>query len=830
MSKKNTNIFTFKNILKWLLSIIAVLVGIFLFIFVYYAFSAPTVSQENLQSGGSSSIVDSTGKQIASLGDKKRNYVTIDKVPQQMEDAVVSIEDKNFYNEPLGIDPVRIAKSAFNNVTKGTLQGGSTLTQQLVKLTVFSTETKDQTFKRKMQEAWLAMRVSQKFSKQQILEFYMNKVYLNNGIYGVETGAKYYYGKNLKQLSLAQMALLASLPNAPSNYDPYTHPEAAKNRRDLVIRAMYNNNKITKSQAEEAINTPISSGLQPYKKVSNSNNTKRIIADPYIKEAITEVRKKGFDPYRDNLKITVNMDYAAQKRLYNIVNTSNYVSFPDSKLQVGASVVNPNNGKVVAMIGGRNLGDVQFGLNRAVQTGRSNGSTMKPLLDYAPAIENLNWSTYHQLEDTEYTYAGTDIQLKDWDEQYEGQMSMRKALVNSRNIPAVRTLSAVGLSNAKQFVKKLGINIKENGLSVGIGGNISSLQGASAYSAFSNGGTYYKPYYVSKIETADGITHTYNKSGTTAMKDSTAYMITDMLKGVPSTYATYANISGLHQAGKTGTTNYSSESIAANSALSGTAKDSWYNGYTKNYSISVWTGYDSPNEKGISSTYQSVAGKIYKAEMSYLAENTNSNPNWKKPSSVVSRRIVNDGSTDPVVLKPGSSQSYTKELFVKGHAPASSYKESDYSSSSASKSSSNEVTSNNQSSSSSESSDSDNDTSDQTETETGTGSDSDDQTNSDTNTTDNNNTSSDSSNSSDTNTGTSSNSNNTNSTNTGNSDNSTNSNTNTGDTSNNNSSNTNTGSDTNTDSGSSSGDSNGGSTTNSGATTNGSSTDSSSAQ
>lgn len=737
----NKNIFTFKNILKWLASILAVLVGIFLFIFIYYAFSAPAVSQENLQSGGSSTIVDSTGKTIASLGDNKRNYVTIDKVPQQMQDAVVSIEDKNFYNEPFGIDPVRIAKSAFNNATTGTLQGGSTLTQQLIKLTVFSTDTKDQTFKRKMQEAWLAMRVSQKFSKQQILEFYMNKVYLNNGIYGMETGAKYYYGKTLKQLTLPEMAMLAGLPNAPSNYDPYTHPTESKQRRDLVIRAMYDNNKITKAQADAAINTPISSGLQPYKKVSNSNNEKRIVSDPYIKEAITEVKKKGFDPYRDNLKITVNMDYDAQRRLYNIVNTSNYVQFPDSKMQVGATIVNPNNGKVVAMIGGRNLGDIQFGLNRAVQTGRSNGSTMKPILDYAPAIEYLNWSTYHQLEDTEYTYPGTDIQLKDWDEQYEGQMSLRKALVNSRNVPAIRTLSTVGFTRAKSFAKKLGITIgSDEGLSAGIGSKVSSLQGASAYAAFSNGGTYYKPYYVSKIETADGIVHNYDKSGTQAMKDSTAYMITDVLKGVPATYATYANISGLHQAGKTGTTNYSSEAIASNPALSGTAMDSWYNGYTKNYSMSVWTGYDSPNESGISSSEQSIAGKIYKAEMSYLASQTNSNPNWKKPRSVVSMMIKNSGSTTPVVASPSSSSSsYTKELFVKGHAPNNPYKDSDYSTSSATGSSSNEVTTNRPSSSTSESSTDENSTTNSDgNTETGTGSDNQNTTN---NSTDNSNSS-----------------------------------------------------------------------------------------
>jgi penicillin-binding protein 1A len=813
--KKNTSILTFKNILKWFLAIFAVLAGIFLFIFVYYAFSAPSISQENLQSGGSSTIVDSTGKQIASLGDNKRNYVTIDKVPQQMEDAVISIEDKNFYNEPLGIDPVRIAKSAFNNVTKGTLQGGSTLTQQLVKLTVFSTDTKDQTFKRKMQEAWLAMRVSQKFSKQQILEFYVNKVYLNNGIYGIETGAKYYYGKSLKELSLAQMAMLAGLPNAPSNYDPYTHPTQSKQRRDLVINAMYNNNKITKAQAQEAINTPISDGLLPYKKVSNSNNTKRIIADPYIKEAITEVKKKGFDPYRDNLKITINMDYGAQKRLYNIVNSSSYVQFPDSKMQVGASIVNPNNGKVVAMIGGRNLGNIQFGLNRAVQTSRSNGSTMKPILDYAPAIDKLNWSTYHQLDDSEYTYPGTNIQLKDWDEQYQGQMSMRKALVNSRNVPAVKTLAAVGLSNAIDFARGLGIDsIKESsGLSVGIGGSVSSLQGASAYGAFSNGGTYYKPYYVSKIETADGMVHNYNKSGKRAMKDSTAYMITDMLKGVPSSYATYANISGLHQAGKTGTTNYSSDAIAANPLLSGKAKDSWYNGYTRNYSMSVWTGYDSENQNGISSTYQSVAGKIYKAEMTYLANKADSNPNWKKPSSVVSMMIKDNGSSTPTVASPSSSAStYTKELFVKGHAPSNPYKESDYTSNkSTSSSSSNQVTSNNHSSSSSESSDEENDTDTDGRVEI-TGTDADDRNND--------------SNGSNT-TGNSTNNNNSNGTTTDNNNSSNTGNTNSNTGGNSNTGNTgNTGGSTDSNGGTTGGNTNsntGGTTTNGGATTNSSS-------
>lgn len=677
-----------KNIFKWLGILIGAVVIAFIGVFAYYAMSAPAISQETLQSGGSSTIVDSKGNQIGSLGSNKRNYVTIDKVPQQMQDAVISIEDKNFYNETFGIDPVRIVKSAFNNATKGTLQGGSTLTQQLIKLTAFSTDAKDQTFKRKMQEAWLAVKVSHDYSKQQILEFYVNKVYMNNGAYGIETGARYYYGKSLKDLTLPQMAMLAGLPNAPSNYDPYKHPEQAKQRRDLVIRAMLDNEKITKSQAEKAINTPIDSGLQPFKENTTGNDTDKMVTDPYIKEAISEVKAKGFDPYRDNLKITVNMDYDAQKRLYNIVNSSNYVQFPDSKMQVGATIVNPNNGKVVAMIGGRKLSNIQFGLNRAVQTSRSNGSTMKPILDYGPAFEYLDWSTYHQLDDTKYVYPGTDIVLKDWDQTYKGQMSLREALVTSRNVPAIKTLSTVGFSKAKKFAKKLGITIPDNqGTSAGIGSDVSSLQGAAAYATFANGGDYYKPTYVSKIETADGITHSYHSEPKKAMKASTAYMMTDVLKGVPTSegFAQYAAISGLHQAGKTGTTNYSDDALSSNSNLENTAKDAWYNGYTKNYSMSVWTGYDSQNSHGVSATYQSVAGKIYKAEMQYLAKKS-TNSDWKKPSSVVKLKIKTGGSTTPVVASPrSSSSSYTTELFVRGHAPNNPYK--NYSSSSSSSSS-----------------------------------------------------------------------------------------------------------------------------------------------
>ncbi|NVY95815.1 penicillin-binding protein [Lactobacillus sp. DCY120] len=622
--------------LFWGLIALIVLIAGILF---YYGSSAPKISQRDLTSGGSSTIYDTNGKLITALGTESRTYVTIDQVPRQMQDAVISIEDRHFYQEQLGINPLRIAKAAVNNLRNrdddGEVQGGSTLTQQLVKLSVFSTKKSDQTFKRKLQEAWLSMKVESQYSKDQILEYYLNKVYLANGTYGFQTAARYYYGKNLKQLTLPQMALLAGMPQAPSYYDPYKNPSVAKNRRDLVLKAMLSNHKISDTQAQEALATPIQSGLRTYHPNAGLGENK-LVVDPYIKEVIQNVKKKGFDPYRDNLKITVNMDITAQKQLYTLVNDDS-LAFPDQNLQTGVSVVNPNNGAVVAMIGGRKLGDVQLGLNRAVQTSRSNGSTMKPLMDYAPAIEYLHWATNHTVVDSPYRYPGTDVDLQNWDNNYLGTMTMREALAQSRNVPAIRTLSSVGFNRAKTFVGKLGIKVgSDAGLSAGIGSNISSLQLASAYAAFANGGIYYQPQYVDKIQTTDGVVHQYSPEGQRAMSASTAYLITDILKDVVKTtgMGSQAYISGLYQAGKTGTTNYSSEELARNPILAGQAKDSLFAGYTPNYSIGVWTGYDQPNLNGLSQTQQKLAGEIYQRLMSDLAVKT-TNRDFTKPDDVV---------------------------------------------------------------------------------------------------------------------------------------------------------------------------------------------------
>lgn len=649
---------TWLKVLKWtFLGLLIVLVsGVGLF--AYYAKSAPSISIEQLQSGGTSGLYTNNGKFLMNLGSEKRTYVKNANIPDQLKNAIVSVEDKRFYSEKLGIDPVRIVGSMLSNAQSNSIAaGGSTITQQLVKLTVFSTAASQRTLKRKAQEAWLAMKVQHDYSKNQILEFYINKVYMNYGNYGMGTAARFYYGKQLKELDLAQTALIAGMPNAPVTFNPYLNPDKAKYRRDIVLQAMYDNNKISKVQMQQAMAEPITQGLVPMKPTAESRTRK--INDPYLKEVINEVREKGFDPYNDNLKITVNINQAAQTKLYDLVNNGN-IPFSSDKMQVGATVVDPDNGHVIAIIGGRHLPDVQLGLDRAVQTSRSTGSSVKPVLDYAPAIEFLNWSTAHILDDSKYVYPGTHVQLYDWDNRYMGNMSMRYALEQSRNVPAVKTLSRVGLNRASKFAGQMGVNVPVHsgaGLSVAIGANASSLQMAGAFGAFATEGVYHKPQFVSKIETPDGLVRNYDDPGTRVMKKSTAYMITDMLKGVLTKGSgTQAKIPGLYEAGKTGTVKYSDQDLAKYPSYQGTPKDAWFVGYTKSYSMGVWTGYDNLKDGTITGQGQYAAQILYKEMMSYLMQDKD-NSNWEKPSSVI--RVKS-------------------ELYVRGHAPAGAVDDSDY--------------------------------------------------------------------------------------------------------------------------------------------------------
>lgn len=631
----------FIKILLGILSFFCILFLAGVGLFWYYAKDAPELTDKKLDATVSSKLYTQDGELFEDLGAEKCEKISANELPKTLEDAIVSVEDRRFYKH-IGVDPIRIIGSALSNFTSGGLQGGSTLTQQLIKLSFFSTSAEDQTLKRKAQEAWMAVRLEQKKSKQEILTYYVNKVYMSNGLYGMETASEMYFGKKLSELSLPQTALLAGMPQAPSAYDPYVYPDQAKKRRDTVLYTMLQNEKISQTEYDQAVNVPVTDGLQEL--TQSDDNTK--IVDNYVKEVINEVQEKtDKNVYTDGLEIYTNLDLDAQKKLYDIVNTDQYVSYPDDEMQVASTLIDTNTGKVKAQIGGRHIAeDVTLGNNLAVNTSRDFGSTMKPVTDYGPAFEYLKYSTGKTITDAPYNYEGTSTPVGNWDNQYMGTITLRQALYLTRNVPAVKLFNEVGSDKVASFLKNLGIEYSTIHQSNAISSNTeeqdgtkygaSSLKMAAAYAAFANGGTYYKPQYVNKIVFQDGTEETYEPDGKTAMSPETAYMITDILKDtITEGTGTNAQIAGLYQAGKTGTSNYTDDEYAKLGISSGVYPDILFAGYTPNYSISVWTGY---NKKMTPVTSESshVASDVYRELMQYVSANV-TNTDWEMPSGLI---------------------------------------------------------------------------------------------------------------------------------------------------------------------------------------------------
>ncbi|VPR99783.1 penicillin-binding protein 1A [Streptococcus pneumoniae] len=610
-------------------------------VFFYYVSKAPSLSESKLVATTSSKIYDNKNQLIADLGSERRVNAQANDIPTDLVKAIVSIEDHRFFDHR-GIDTIRILGAFLRNLQSNSLQGGSTLTQQLIKLTYFSTSTSDQTISRKAQEAWLAIQLEQKATKQEILTYYINKVYMSNGNYGMQTAAQNYYGKDLNNLSLPQLALLAGMPQAPNQYDPYSHPEAAQDRRNLVLSEMKNQGYISAEQYEKAVNTPITDGLQSLKSASNYP----AYMDNYLKEVINQVEKEtGYNLLTTGMDVYTNVDQEAQKHLWDIYNTDEYVAFPDDELQVASTIVDVSNGKVIAQLGARHQSsNVSFGINQAVETNRDWGSTMKPITDYAPALEyGVYDSTATIVHDEPYNYPGTNTPVYNWDRGYFGNITLQYALQQSRNVPAVETLNKVGLNRAKTFLNGLGIDYPSIHYSNAISSNTtesdkkygaSSEKMAAAYAAFANGGTYYKPMYIHKVVFSDGSEKEFSNVGTRAMKETTAYMMTDMMKTVLS-YGTGRNayLAWLPQAGKTGTSNYTDEEIENHIKTSQfVAPDELFAGYTRKYSMAVWTGYSNRLTPLVGNGL-TVAAKVYRSMMTYLSEGSNPE-DWNIPEGL----------------------------------------------------------------------------------------------------------------------------------------------------------------------------------------------------
>ena len=634
-------------------------------IFLFYVVQAPELSETKLVATTSSKIYDNKNELIADLGAERRVNAQSNEIPTDLVNAIVSIEDHRFFSHR-GIDSIRIFGAFLRNLRSNGLQGGSTLTQQLIKLTYFSTSTADQTIARKAQEAWLAIQLERTATKQEILTYYINKVYMSNGNYGMQTAAQNYYGKDLKDLSIPQLALLAGMPQAPNQYDPYSHPEEAQQRRNLVLSEMQRQGYLSSEQYETAINTPITDGLQSLK---GSNSYPQYL-DNYLKEVIDQVEQEtGYNLLTTGMDIYTNVDQDVQKKLWDIYNTDEYVQYPDDDFQAASTIVDVTNGKVIAQLGSRHqASNVSFGLNQAVETNRDWGSTMKPITDYAPALEyGIYDSTAYMLKDVPYNFPGTNEPVLNWDRGYFGNITLQYAIQQSRNVPAVETLDKVGLDRAKTFLNGLGIDyptmlyinaISSNTTETGKRYGASSEKMAAAYAAFANGGTYYKPMYINKVVFSDGSSKEFSDPGTRAMKETTAYMMTEMMKTV--LYygtGTGAYISWLPQAGKTGTSNYTDAEIENHIKTDQyVAPDEMFVGYTRKYSMAVWTGYSNRLTPIVGDGFR-VAGSIYRSMMEYLAENDHPG-DWTMPEGLhrsggyVFKNGARNNWTNPTTQQP----------------------------------------------------------------------------------------------------------------------------------------------------------------------------------
>ena len=658
-------------------------------LFAYYVSSVPKLTENKLQSTNSSRIYDGNGSLIADLGSEKRESASTDEIPIILVNAITSIEDKRFFTHR-GIDVYRIMGAAINNLRHNSTQGGSTLDQQLIKLAYFSTNTSDQTLKRKSQEIWLSLQMERQYTKQEILTFYVNKVYMGNGYYGMKTAAKSYFGKELGDLSVAQAALLAGIPQAPTQYDPYANPDAAKERRNTVLNEMYEDKNISKEEYEQAKATDVSDGLLP---LTNKASYEPYL-DNYIKQVIEQVSTEAnADIYSAGLDVYTNLDPDIQKYIWNVYNSNDYIAYPDDKFQVASTIIDVTNGHVVAQLGSRHQDEnIALGTNQAVQTDRDWGSTMKPITDYAPAIEKRVYTnTGTTVYDTPYNFPDTSTPVYNWDRKYYGSISLTYAIQKSRNVPAVKALQATGLEYAQSFLKDLGIEYPEMFYSNAISSSTtssdpkygaSSEKMAAAYAAFANGGTYYKPSYIKSIKFEDGSTKSYDSKGVEAMSPQTAYMMNSMLKQVlTGGTATEAYVPGTINAGKTGTSSYSDDEYYQVQKESGVyadliVPDETFVGYNTKYAMAIWTGYEN-RKTPLYGSDLNIAKQIYGLTSRYLNQMYGAgSKDFDMPSGV-----YNNGS---YVFLTGSSTSnvYTGSLGTSSSSSSSDYGKSSDSSSS----------------------------------------------------------------------------------------------------------------------------------------------------
>lgn len=592
--------------------------------------SLPDVA--NVTPAASSQIFDVHGNLISTIhANENRLPVKIAQVPKNLQNAFVATEDARFFSHH-GIDPIGILRAIWVNLRHdGVAEGGSTITQQLARNAFL---TQDRTLKRKIQEAMLALKIEQHYTKQEILEMYMNQIYFGQGAYGVQTAAKVYFGKNVQDLSLAQCAILAGLPQSPNYYSPFNNVKAAKARQEVVLGQMVKYGYIDQATADKAKNADL--GLLSKQERTTEKNGASYFID-YVIQQVAE--KYGDDAvYRDGLKIYTTIDMKAQKAAVEAMgNLPNYYSDKNGLQQPQGALVaiNPHNGYIVAMVGGR--GTDAF--NRAVLSERQPGSAFKPFVYLAAIEKGLTPGTV--IEDKKVTYGGT-WSPQNYERTYSGQVTLRYALAHSINTVAVQLADQVGIENVIKLASNMGISTlvtkgttNDYNLATALGGlthGVRPIDMASAYGTLANGGIRVKPVAITKIIDRNGqVVEENTAEETRVVSAKDAYILTNMLESVMKMGTGGNAYLNRPVAGKTGTTDDS--------------KDAWFVGYTPDLACAVWMGDDYGAETLHGITGGTVPAQIWREFMSQALADTPASDFTVPPGAA---SIASQGYASPV--------------------------------------------------------------------------------------------------------------------------------------------------------------------------------------
>ena len=668
MAKKNkTKKQKNKSEKKHILLIILISIMIFFLLLgiifiIYIVVSAPKFSKNALYNKEMSIIYESKGNEIARLGTEKRELVNYEDLPNVLVDAIIATEDSRFYQHN-GFDIARFMKAAVGQISGNTSAGGaSTLTMQVVKNTFTSTtSTGIKGIIRKFTDIYMAVfKVESNYTKEEIIEFYVNAPFLGNGAYGVEQASQTYFGKSISDLTLSEAALIAGMFQAPNAYNPYSNPEAATKRRATVLNLMYKHGYITKEQQKLANSVSVESLLLPKSEVK-SNNEYQAFVDTVVEEIID---KTGNNPYNVPMLIYSTMDTDKQKVMNSIMN-GELVKFPNDVVQNGIAITSVKDGSIVAIGAGRNrVGERQY--NYATMISRMPGSAAKPFFAYGPLIEYNDASPATYFFDLPYAYSNGQS-LKNAEGGFRGMMNMRTALSTSRNIPAIQAFQQVDKDKIAEFVHNVGLHYGDNLYeSAAIGGYTGSspLEMSAAYATLARGGTYIEPYSYTKIvyrETKKEVDTKINKKQ--AMSDSTAFLLTDILHYAVTDKNLYGriNANGTELAGKTGTSTIDSNARKKYGLPSSAVMDSWANIFSQDYSASIWYGY-SDVSKGLYLTINSGGNIRKKIAQIIGSQILNTGSKFNIPSSVEKAQYA----LNSIPLSKGTSGT---EWFKKGTAP-----------------------------------------------------------------------------------------------------------------------------------------------------------------